>query len=216
MSAVCTMPSAEFYRVDRHQTGERAAAVVQSCETVGLVGLASLSCLVRCLAVGGAPACSSTCTISPAKSLDNLGRLWTLAGRGGHSRPLESGAPPVCRMQIRGLWEAQLAEHRRGAADGWLDGHRAGYDSHHDMDPWLQCTVLDESITAQLHDRQPILSAEAPRACVGKPQHSAIKEPRTAAAASAVNRARLVRRCSGTSPARLHCLFGDEDAQRRQ
>lgn len=70
-------------------------------------------------------------------------------------------------------------------------------DSHHGMGPWLQCIVLDESITAQLHDRQPTLSAEActrlsQQACMGKPQHSAIKESRTAAAASAVNRARLV------------------------
>jgi len=61
-------------------------------------------------------------------------------------------------------------------------------DSHHGMGPWLQCIGLDESITAQLHDRQPTLSAEA---CTrlslpaGKPQQRAMKEPRTAAAASA-------------------------------
>ena len=34
-------------------------------------------------------------------------------------------------------------------------------DSHQGMGPWLQCIVLDESITAQLHHTQPTLSAEA-------------------------------------------------------
>lgn len=39
------MPGAEFYRVDRHQTGE-GSLVVQPVQTVWLLGLASLSCLV--------------------------------------------------------------------------------------------------------------------------------------------------------------------------
>ena len=34
-------------------------------------------------------------------------------------------------------------------------------DSHHGMGPWLQCIVLDESITAQLHDKHVTLTATA-------------------------------------------------------
>jgi hypothetical protein len=66
-------------------------------------------------------------------------------------------------------------------------------DPHHDMGPRLQCVVLDEGTTAQLHDGQPTLSAGAchDEQCV---QASAArdKRARTAAAASAANRARLV------------------------
>lgn len=72
---------------------------------------------------------------APSALREKLPQTGQLAGRRrhGHSRPLEKrpvrrkrGAPSVCRMRIRGLWQAQLAEHRRGAADGWFDVHRAG------------------------------------------------------------------------------------------
>lgn len=53
------------------------------------------------------------------------------------------------------------------------------------MGPWLQCTVLDESLTAQLQDWQPTLSAEACLVAHGDRRVQRDEEPRTAAAASA-------------------------------
>jgi hypothetical protein len=73
----------------------------------------------------------------------------------GDAPRMKRGAPSVCRMQIRGLWEECAAQQMAGAMAIVQD------DSHHGMGPWLQCILLDESITAQLHDKQPTLSAEA-------------------------------------------------------
>lgn len=74
---------------------------------VQLVGLANLLCLLLSLGVGGAPACSSYLHHQPCR------RFGELPARDSHSRPLETrlgrgkrGAPSVCRMQTRALWEA--------------------------------------------------------------------------------------------------------------
>lgn len=101
------MPGAEFYRVDRHQTGE-GSLVVQPVQTVWLLGLASLSCLVLSWEAAARRPAFPARTISPAKGVQSR-----LAEAGGHSRSLETrpgqgkrGAPSVCRMRIRGFWEA--------------------------------------------------------------------------------------------------------------
>lgn len=148
----------------------------------------------RCVAMGGASACPPSCAVQPCEEFGRVGTwdgFWTA---GWQRRPFEAaGDAPSAKEAWRAVGLADgnpralagsasgaLMEHRRGAA-------RAGSmaivqdDSHQGMGPWLQCVVLDESITAQLHDRQPNLSAEAcsrlpPRAQEGKPSARRDKE----------------------------------------
>lgn len=117
-----------FYRVDRHDTSARGSGLVVQCVRVGCaVGLARLLCLLRCCHCHGhcvawtwaAWRAVLPLALSPAQNLDRQRWFWTA---GSQRRPFKAagdlqtrpgrrkrGAPSVCRMPIRGLWEAWLA-----------------------------------------------------------------------------------------------------------
>lgn len=123
-----------FYRVDRHDTSARGNGLVVQCVRVGCaVRLVSRDCCaccgaatatataLRCVDMGGDAAWRAVLplALSPAQNLDRQRWFWTA---GCQRRPFKvagdlqtrpgrrkRGAPSVCRMPIRGLWEAWLA-----------------------------------------------------------------------------------------------------------